>query len=162
MLAGMAGFVIFSGFCGAAQSIGQLIGARVFQGMLAAVEMVLALAIIRDLYDETDQVRALAIYGMALAVAPGLAPIAGDYIHVFLGWRAIFLITALIGFCVTLLIWRLLPETVTHDKQAPNLYHVLRDYLRLLTNRSFLSYTLMIGTGFGVIFAFATAAHLSL
>jgi len=157
LLAGIAGFVISSAFCGAAQSIGQLIGARVFQGMLAAVEMVLALAIIRDLYDETGQVRALAIYGMALAVAPGLAPIAGGYIHVFLGWRVIFLITALIGFCVTLLIWRLLPETVTPDKQALNLSHVLQDYLKLLTNSTFLNYTLMVGAGFGVIFAFATA-----
>jgi len=157
LLAGMAGFAIFSGLCGAAQSIGQLIGARVFQGMLAAVEMVLALAIIRDVYDETDQVRALAIYGTALAVAPILAPIAGGYIQVFLGWRAIFLITALIGFCVILLIWRRLPETVTPDKQALSFIHVLRDYLKLLTNRSFMNYTLMVGAGFGVIFAFATA-----
>lgn len=74
----MAGFVIFSGFCGAAQSIGQLIGARVFQGMLAAVEMVLALAIIRDLYDETDQVRALAIYGMVIG---GLASASVGVFH---------------------------------------------------------------------------------
>ncbi len=120
-------------------------------------QAVLALAVIRDLYDETGQVRALAIYGMALAAAPGLAPIAGGYIHVFLGWRAVFFIIASFGFCVTLLIWQLLPETVKPDKRASNFNHVLRDYLRLLSNRSFLSYTLMIGAGFGVIFAFVTA-----
>ena len=141
LLAGMAGFVISSVLCGAAQSIEQLIGARILQGMSAAVEMVLALAVIRDLYDEAGQVRAFAIYGMALAIAPGLAPIAGGYIHVFLGWRAVFFIIALLGFCVTLLIWGLLPETVKPEQQVSNFNHVLWDYLRLLSNRRFLSYT---------------------
>ena len=44
MLGGMGGFVIFSLFCAFAQSIQQLIGARVMQGMSAAAEAVLVYA----------------------------------------------------------------------------------------------------------------------
>ena len=62
LLSGMTGFIFFNLFCALAQSINQLITARVFQGMSASVEAVMVLAIIHDLFDVTDRVRALAIF----------------------------------------------------------------------------------------------------
>ncbi len=157
MLGGMIGFVLFSLSCAFAQSIGQLIVARVFQGMSASVEAVLVLAIIHDLFDVTDRVRALAIYGMALALAPASAAIIGGYLHAWLGWRANFVLIALIGLLALVLIRRLLPESSVPDKNSIQPTLILKEYWQLLTNRRFLSYALISGAGSGIIMAFVTA-----
>jgi len=157
MLGGMTGFILFSLLCAMAQSINQLITARVFQGMSASVEAVMVLAIIHDLFDVTDRVRALAIYGMALALAPAAAAIIGGYVHTWLGWRANFVLLAMIGFLALVLIRRLLPESSVPDKNGIKPKQVLKGYGQLLTNRGFLSYAIISGAGSGMIMAFVTA-----
>jgi len=157
LLSGMAGFIFFNLFCALAQSINQLITARVFQGMSASVEAVMVLAIIHDLFDVTDRVRALAIYGMALALAPATAAIIGGYVHAWLGWRANFVLIAIIGFLALVLIWRLLPESSVPDKNGIKPRQILKGYGQLLTNRGFLSYAIISGAGSGIIMAFVTA-----
>ncbi len=157
MLGGMTGFILFSLSCAFAQSINQLIIMRVFQGMSASVEAVLVLAIIHDLFDVTDRVRALAIYGMALALAPATAAIIGGYVHAWLGWRANFVLIALIGLLALGLIRRLLPESSVPDKTSLKPMQILKEYGQLLTNREFLSYAVISGAGSGMIMAFVTA-----
>lgn len=157
MLAGMAGFILFNLFCAIAQSINQLIVARVLQGMSASVEAVLVYAIIHDLFDLTDRIRALSIYGMAVALAPATAAIIGGYIHAWLGWRANFLLIALIGLLAFVLIRQLLPESSQPDKNGIRPRQILKEYGLLLTNRVFMSYAIISGTGSGIIMAFVTA-----
>ncbi|MFT5390700.1 MAG: DHA1 family bicyclomycin/chloramphenicol resistance-like MFS transporter [Gammaproteobacteria bacterium] len=158
MLVGLTLFTVFSMMCALALDIGQLIAFRIAQGVCASVEAVVGLAIIRDLFKETDQVRALAIWGTAIAVAPALAPIIGGYVHVSLGWQANFWIIAIIGVIVTVLAWRQLPESATVNLNALKPRAFIRGYRLLLRNRQFMSYVLMLGTSLGVIFAFITAA----
>ena len=157
MLVGMTGFVVFSMSCGFAQSIQQLITARILQGMSAAAEAVLVYAIIHDLFDETDRVRALAIYGMVIALTPAIAPIAGGYVHVWLGWRANFALISATGILAITLIWRLLPESAVPDIKGMQPKLILKDYGKLLANRSFMNYAIMTGCGSGAIMAFVTA-----
>ena len=157
MLGGVTFFILFSLACAFAQSIYQLIVVRVFQGMSASVEAVLVLAIIHDLFDVTDRVRALAIYGMAVALAPATAAIIGGYVHAWLGWRANFGLIALIGLLALVLIRRLLPESSVPDKNSIKPIRILKEYGQLLTNRGFLSYAIISGAGSGMIMAFVTA-----
>ncbi len=157
MLGGMAGFVVFSLSCAFAQSINQLIGARILQGMSAAAEAVLVYAIIHDLFDDTDRVRALAIYGMVIALTPAIAPIVGGYVHVWLGWRANFVLITATGLLAIMLIWRLLPESAVPDKDGLQPKLILKDYGKLLANRDFMNYAIMTGCGSGTIMAFVTA-----
>ena len=157
MLVGMTGFVVFSMSCGFAQSIHQLILARILQGMSAAAEAVLVYAIIHDLFEETDRVRALAIYGMVIALTPAVAPIVGGYVHVWLGWRANFALISATGILAIILIWRLLPESAVPDKKGMQPRLILKDYGKLLANRGFMNYAIMTGCGSGAIMAFVTA-----
>ncbi len=64
--------VILSMACAAAQTIDQLIAARILLGLAAAAEAVVGLAIIKDLYTEREQVKAMALLGMVIAVAPAV------------------------------------------------------------------------------------------
>jgi DHA1 family bicyclomycin/chloramphenicol resistance-like MFS transporter len=158
MLGGMIGFCLASAMCAAAQSIGQLIAARIFQGTAASVEMVLALAIIHDLFVETERVRVLAVYGMVVALAPALAPVFGGYIHVHLGWRANFTIISLTVILIIALLWRVLPEPETARTVSLKPAKLLREYAGLLLERRFMNYVLMLGCCEGLVFAFITAA----
>ncbi|PWC10759.1 MFS transporter [Brenneria corticis] len=100
-IVGMAGFTLASALCGLAPSAGFLIGARVLQGLAAALLFPQVYASIRVNFNGNDSRRAFSLLGMTL----GLAAIAGQvlggwlvYADLFgLGWRTIFLINVPIG-----------------------------------------------------------------
>jgi len=102
LLTGMILFAATAVMAASAWSIGALILARALMGMAAAVEAVIALAVILDLYDEAGAVRVLAFYSMVIAIAPAVAPLVGGYVHVWLGWRANFWLLAALILAVTL------------------------------------------------------------
>ncbi|MEN8245639.1 MAG: multidrug effflux MFS transporter [Thermodesulfobacteriota bacterium] len=158
MLLGMVGFTVVSLICAAAQSISQLITIRIFQGIFSAAEAVLVYAIIHDFFKGTQRVRAMAIYGMAIALAPATAPIIGGYVHVLFGWRVNFLLITLFGAITSIIIWRFLPETSTPTRAVVRPGRIVRDYLNLLGNRHFMNYAIMTGAGSGTIMAMVTAA----
>ncbi len=69
LLGSIALFSIASIACGYAQSIDQLLVARMLQGFFAAAEAVMCLAVFKDLFTEKEQVKGFAIYGMAGVIA---------------------------------------------------------------------------------------------
>ncbi len=157
LLWGMIGFTLTSLLCASAADIGQLLLARILQGVAAAVEGVVVLAIIRDVFTEKEQVRAIAIYGIATAFAPAVAPLLGGYIHVYFGWRVNFYLLTILALLVTLLIALVLKESTEKDYNALNLKEIFADYCGLLSNKSFLIYITVGGCSLGCIFAFITA-----
>lgn len=157
MITGMIAFALASLACAGAQTIGQLIVARVLQGAAAAVEAVVALAILRDVFDESARIRALAIFGMAVAFAPAVAPLIGGWMHVLFGWRSNFLLITAAALAVVVLVTRMLPETRREASQLTS-FQVVAAYRGLCRNPRFMGYTLVCAAGLGMIFAFVTAA----
>lgn len=111
---GMGGFTIASALCGLAPNASFLIGARVFQGLAAALLFPQVYASIRVNFDGDDGRRAFGLLGMTL----GLAAIAGQVLGGWmvhadlfgLGWRTIFLINVPIGvFAIATARW--IPES---------------------------------------------------
>ncbi|MGI9311443.1 MAG: multidrug effflux MFS transporter, partial [bacterium] len=149
-------FTASSFACALAQSIEQLILARMLQGFLGAAEAVICLAVFKDLFDEKQQVRALAIFGMSIALGPAIAPIIGGYVHVWLGWRFNFHLIGVLGLATTALIWRLLPESSSPDLGALAPRRVIANYRALLADARFVAYAGMVGVGMGIIYAFIT------
>ncbi len=150
--------VVFSLLCAVAQSIEQLIAARIALGACAAAEAVVGLAIIKDLYTEKQQVKAFALLGMVIAIAPGIAPIIGGYLHVLFGWQSNFFVLAGLAVLALLTVWRLLPESATPDPLAIVPKTVIRNYLVLIKNREFIIHSVILGVSLGLIFVFVTAA----
>jgi len=150
--------VIFSVLCAAAQSIGQLIAARIALGTAAAAEAVIGLAIIKDLYTEKQQVKAFALLGMVIAIAPGIAPIIGGYLHVLFGWQSNFIFIAGLAVVALLAVWRFLPESTKPDPLATVPKTVLNNYRVLLKNREFVIHSAMLGVTLGLVMVFVTAA----
>jgi MFS family permease len=112
---GLAGFVITSLVCGIAPNIDLLVGARIIQGVSAAMIVPQVLATFHATLEGHPRSRALGLYGAAngTASAAGLmlggllvtANIAGS------SWRPIFLVNVPVGLIVLLLIRRTVPNT---------------------------------------------------
>ncbi|RKT19018.1 EmrB/QacA subfamily drug resistance transporter [Streptomyces sp. 1114.5] len=109
-ITGVALFTAASLAGGLAQSPGWLLGARVAQGVGAAMAGPNALALLNTVFTEPKaRMRALALYsGMASAgFAVGL--ILGGLLAQWLGWRAVLFINVPLGVPAVLLAWRYLP-----------------------------------------------------
>ncbi len=155
---GMAAFVLTAIAAASAQSIEQLIAARILMGIAASVEAVIALAVIRDLYDEAGAVRILAIYGMTIAIAPAVGPVIGGFVFVWAGWRANFFLLAGVVLLVFALAARWLPETAAQiDYGALRLRRMAGGYASLFANRTYMAYALALSFGLAGVFAFITA-----
>jgi len=144
--------------CVFSQTIDQLIAARIFLGFVAAAEAVVGLAVIKDLFTEKQQIKAFALFSMVIAIVPAVAPIAGGFVHVYLGWEANFYIIAFMALLAAVCIYRLLPESTVPDPLALQPKQILTAYASLLRNSDFMAHTLLLGIALGLIFVFVTGA----
>ena len=117
LLAGMAGFVVASAACAAAQSAGELIAARAAQGLLGAIMLPQVFGLIRDLFEAHEMGKAFGVYGPVMGLSAMLGPIASGGLisaNVFgTGWRMIFLVNVPVGLAALLLGARTLPAGVS-------------------------------------------------
>jgi EmrB/QacA subfamily drug resistance transporter len=83
--------------CGLAINIFWLIGARLFQGLGAAMIMACTPALIVDTFPPAERGRALGFIGSVVASGLTSGPVLGGLLLHFFSWRAIFLINIPIG-----------------------------------------------------------------
>jgi EmrB/QacA subfamily drug resistance transporter len=113
--AGMLLFTLASAACGLAPSGGVLVGARLVQGLGAALVTPQVLSILTVVFTGKERARAFAIYGITLGLAAVLGQLIGGLLIqadvLGLGWRACFLINIPIGLVALVLVPRLVPES---------------------------------------------------
>ncbi|MFJ5337884.1 MFS transporter [Pectobacterium sp. CHL-2024] len=118
---GMAGFTLASALCGLAPCAGFLIGARILQGLAAALLFPQVYASIRVNFDGDDSRRAFGLLGMTLGLAAIAGQILGGWLvhaNLFgLGWRSIFLINVPIGL-LAIAAARFIPESRTPQRPS--------------------------------------------
>lgn len=154
LLTGLAMFVAASAGCAMASDAAALIGFRILQAVGASAGVVLARAMVRDLYDRDQSARVLSTLMTIMAVAPLLGPSIGGQILALSSWRAIFWTLVVIG-VATLLAVATLGESHPHDqRQGGSPRAVMGRYVGLLKNRAFLSYAGVIGFFYAGIFAY--------
>jgi EmrB/QacA subfamily drug resistance transporter len=115
LLTGMAGFVLASAACAAAQNAAELIGARAVQGLLGAIMLPQVFGLIRDMFAAHEMGKAFGVYGPVMGLSAMLGPIAsGGLISLNVlgsGWRAIFAVNVPVGLAALALGFRTLPKT---------------------------------------------------
>lgn len=121
LLIGLSGFLIASTACAIAWSPQSLIGARVLQGLSAALLVPQTFGLIRDIFPPAQIGKAFAALGPAIGLSVVIGPaIAGLLIRANLfdtGWRALFLINLPIGAFALVAGIRLLPPgTSPHER----------------------------------------------
>ncbi|MFG3577659.1 MFS transporter [Micromonospora chersina] len=111
---GVALFTAASVLCGLAPTVGVLIGARVLQGLAAALLMPQVLAIVRTSVAPAEQPKAIARYGLTMGLGAVFGQLIGGLLiraDLFgLDWRLCFLINLPIGMAALALLRRV-PES---------------------------------------------------
>jgi len=136
----LLGYALFSYLAALSPNIEGLIGIRFLQGFAAAGSGVLAPGLIRHLFTEIGAVRALSFMGSVEALVPGLAPLAGAWLHSAYGWEASFTLTAIMVGAICLLAIlrpRLLPSIGIKKQNQDK-----GSYAALLKNKTYIRYAL--------------------
>jgi len=139
LLAGLALFLAGTALCGVAPSLDLLIAGRVLQALGACAGIVLARAIVRDVYEREAAARGLAMMMMAMSLVPAVSPAIGAALTEWVDWRAIFATLGLFGATVLVGTAARLPETNRH-RIAFDLVGMIRSSLALLRSTGFVGY----------------------
>jgi EmrB/QacA subfamily drug resistance transporter len=110
-LFGIVLFSLASGLCAAAPDVDLLVGARVLQGVGAALLTPGSLALIETCMRPSQRARAIGLWSGLSGVAGALGPLAGGYLVGALSWRAVFLVNLPVGVVVAWAAIRHIPET---------------------------------------------------
>lgn len=97
MLIGIAIYVGACIFCGLADHIEVLIGARVLQAFGGSAVTVIATAIVKDLYVGKDRERIMATIMSLVIIAPMVAPVLGAFLLKIGSWHMMFFVLAGFG-----------------------------------------------------------------
>jgi DHA1 family bicyclomycin/chloramphenicol resistance-like MFS transporter len=155
---GLVIFVLGATGCALSTTAGQLILWRVVQALGASAGVVLARAMVRDLYNRGRAARVLSTLMTVMAVAPLVGPTVGAQVLRIADWPAIFWTLIVIGLA-TLLALTTIPETLPRDRRtAEPMGQVLAGYGRLLGNHGLLSYAAAGGFYFVGAFAYVAGA----
>jgi EmrB/QacA subfamily drug resistance transporter len=114
-LLGLTVFTLSSLWCGLTGDIGQLILARVFQGLGASMMTPQTMAIITRIFPAVRRGQAMALWGATAGVATLVGPLLGGVLVDSLGWEWIFFVNVPVGVVAFLLAARLVPRLETHS-----------------------------------------------
>ncbi|MEU1310866.1 multidrug effflux MFS transporter [Streptomyces cinnamoneus] len=159
LLAGMVLYVLATAVCAFAPSATLLIAFRLVQGLAGAAGIVIARAVVRDLYDGVAMARFFSTLMLISGVAPVVAPLIGGQILRLTDWRGVFVVLTAVGVVLTAVVWKWLDETLPPaDRHAGGLGQALRTMRGLLADRVFTGYMLAGGFAFAALFAYIAAS----
>ncbi|MET3504608.1 multidrug effflux MFS transporter [Halalkalibacter oceani] len=152
-------YAVASLLCAFAPSIWLLVLLRFVQGAAGAAGMVISRACVRDRYSGSEMTKIFSLLVLIMGVAPIFAPVLGGFLLQYVSWRGIFVALSVLGAVMLLLItWRL-PETLGEESRSTGgIGETLAVFKRLLKDRLFMSYALIVGLASGGMFAYISGS----
>uniref|UniRef100_A0AAU2VAM0 Bcr/CflA family multidrug efflux MFS transporter n=1 Tax=Streptomyces sp. NBC_00003 TaxID=2903608 RepID=A0AAU2VAM0_9ACTN len=159
LLIGMVVYVLATAVCAFASNVELLISFRLLQGLAGAAGIVIARAVVRDLYDGVEMARFFSTLMLISGVAPVVAPLIGGQVLRLTDWRGVFAVLTVIGVLLTAVVWKWLHETLPADRRhSGGVGQALRTMGGLLRDRVFTGYMLAGGLAFAALFAYISAS----
>jgi len=159
MIAGIVLHMLASLLCLFAPNIALLGIARGLQGFGAAAAMVVAIAVVGDLFKDNAAATVMSRLMLVLGVAPVLAPSLGAAVLLHASWHWVF--AALVVLAGALLVMAIfaLPETLPLDHRRPlKVRGIAATYLELLRDVRFVILVLIAALGMSGLFAYIAGA----
>ncbi len=159
LLAGTALHVLASLLVLVAPNLAVLGALRVLQGVGTAAGAVIAIAVVRDLYDGRAAATMLSRLFLVLGAAPVLAPTIGGELLRYTSWRGIFALLAVYGIVMITVGARLLPETLPVERrQNSGVRGTLRGYRGLFGDRAYVGLVLVAGLTMAGLFSYVSGS----
>jgi MFS family permease len=118
-MAGIFLFVIASLITGLSANVWMLIASRFVNGIGGALIYATALAILTSSYDKSIRGRVLGINVAAVYLGLSLGPTVGGFLTMYLGWRSIFYLTAVLGAIIIPIALMKLPDDKAGNRDKP-------------------------------------------
>ncbi|MBV1867124.1 MAG: multidrug effflux MFS transporter [Marinosulfonomonas sp.] len=145
---GMAIYAFGAALAYFAQSLELVLVARAIQGFGTAAPRIVALAIIRDLYEGRRMAQITSLTQTVFMVIPAVAPFIGSYVIDAFGWRSLFILFVIFALINTLWLNLRQPETLSREKRRPlNPTKVLQAFKEVTSNRRVMIYTAALTLG---------------
>ena len=141
-----------------ADTLDTLVAARVVQAFGGGAAMSVMRATILDHFGTARAAGALAATATAILVAPMLAPSIGGFVLEWLGWRAVFALSGLLGFAVFLFASRNLRDARRAARAAGPSLRYWSSFRRLLGSREYLAFLVYGSCMVSMIYTFVTGA----
>jgi DHA1 family bicyclomycin/chloramphenicol resistance-like MFS transporter len=143
LYAGLILFIVASILCLCSRTVEWLIAMRFVQALGGCAAQVAAMAMVRDFFPVHETAKIISLLILILSVSPLLAPSAGVFVAVHLGWQWVFIVLS--AFVVLMLVisrW-VLPEGHKPDRTVSlRLPPILRNYVIVLREPQFITYAL--------------------
>ncbi|MGQ0676593.1 MAG: multidrug effflux MFS transporter [Rhodospirillales bacterium] len=159
LLIGIAVYLAGTAACVMAPSIEALIAARFAQAVGACSGVVLARAIVRDLFAPERAASVMAYMGSAMAIGPMVGPVIGGQLEIHFGWRANFMLLALFGAAMLVAVLAMMKETNrSRDPAALSPRRMLGNFREMLSARRFIGCALTATFVYGGLFTFISVS----
>ncbi len=159
VLWGLAAFTLASAGCALSQNIAQLVFFRAMQGLSTGAGIVVARAVVRDMFPPTQAQRVMSQITIYFGVAPAIAPIIGGWLFVHLGWHSIFWFLTALGAVLWGANYKLLPETLHVSHRQPlKVSNLMQGYWQLGLDPRFVLLALASGVPFNGMFLYVLSA----
>jgi DHA1 family bicyclomycin/chloramphenicol resistance-like MFS transporter len=159
LLAGTALHVLASLLVLLAPSIAVLGALRLLQGVGTAAGAVIAIAVVRDLFDGRAAATMLSRLFLVIGAAPVLAPTIGGEVLRFTSWRGVFVILAVYGLLLLAVGIFLLRETLPPERRSSSgIAGTLRGYRSLFGDRAYVGLVLVAGLTMAGLFSYVSGS----
>jgi DHA1 family bicyclomycin/chloramphenicol resistance-like MFS transporter len=156
---GLLIFLLGSVACWLSHSMVALVASRLLQGIGAGIAIVVAMAMVKDMFDDEDCSKILSTMGMVIALSPMVAPIFGGMIAEEWGWMANFSIIAIVAIFVATIAWIFLPESLEPcQRVAFSSKETVLTYLDLMKRPQVFGFALISGITYGGLWAWIAEA----
>lgn len=119
IIAGAILYCISAAGAWVADSLELILFARFVQGLASAGPRVVAIAIIRDLYEGRRMARIMSFVMLTFTIVPAIAPALGAGIIALAGWRGVFGAFVLFSTLTAIWVWIRQPETLPRSARQP-------------------------------------------
>ena len=155
LLIGLLIYAVSSILCAVAPSIWTFVLLRFVQGLAGAAGIVIARAMVRDMYEGSEMTKFIALLMLVNGVAPIAAPIFGSQLLHFTTWEGVFVVLCLIGVMMFFVVMFGLPETLPLERRSKaGITHTLSTFGRLIKDRTFMGYAMAQGLITAAMFAY--------
>lgn len=159
LMAGIVVHMVASVICMLAPNVTVLGLARGLQGVGAAAGMVVAIAVVGDLFSDSAAATVLSRLMLVLGVAPVVAPSLGAAVLLHGSWHWVFTALVLLAGALLLVAALALPETLPPSHRRPlRVRGIAATYLELLRDARFVILVLVAALGMSGLFAYIAAA----
>jgi MFS transporter, DHA1 family, multidrug resistance protein len=159
LMAGIVLHIAASLLCVLAPNLVVLGLARVLQGAGAAAAMVVAIAVVGDLFAENAAATVLSRLMLVLGVAPVVAPSLGAAVLLHGSWHWVFAALVVLAGVLLLVAVLALPETLPPSHRRPlRVRGIAATYAELLRDKRFVILVLVAALGMSGLFAYIAGA----